>query len=358
MSFVPVHEGTAVHKTNAGDQMKKIKVGVIGAGSWGVNHIEAYRALPDAEVIAVADSLPRRAQEIATTYNIPHWFDNYEDLCSLQELDAVSVVTPESEHVKPVEAAAKQGKHILVEKPAARSVPDVERMITAARVADVILMPGHLLRFDIRYALIREKLENRELGNVVTIQARRNRTKGNFRKYSRAHPVFSVAVHDIDLLLWYAGSQVRRVRGYQRKIQEGQTPDVVWGVLEFASGALGMIETTWLTPDQAGIFSSDILHLITDKGIASLDLVPGGLSFWFETGFHVPDTIGAPRIRGNVQGGLTAELSYFVSCVTRNEKPKVVTAEEALEGIRVAIALVESAEKQEDVVLDQRSEFS
>ncbi len=332
--------------------MRKTKVGVIGVGAWGVNHLEAYSALPHAEVIAVADSSPGRAEGVARSYGIPHWFNSYEELCALSELDAVSVVTPESDHVQPVEAAAKAGKHILVEKPMARAVADIERMITAARRANVILMPGHLLRFDTRYALIKEKLENRELGNVVTIQARRNRTKGNFQKYSRAHPVFSVGVHDIDLLLWYAGSRVKRVRGYQRTVQQGTTPDVMWGVIEFASGALGMIETTWLTPDQVGIFSSDTLHLITDKGIASLDLVPGGLSFWMETGFDVPDTVVAPRIRGTVQGSLAGELSYFVSCAAKGEKPKVVTAEEAMEGIQVAIALVESANRQQDVVLD------
>lgn len=332
--------------------MVKIKVGVIGVGAWGVNHVEAYRALPHAEVFAVADSAPDRAEQIAATYTIPHWFGNYEELCALEELDAVSIVTPESEHLKPVEAATRAGKHILIEKPIARSVSEVEEMIEAARRADVILMPGHLLRFETRYALIKEKLENHELGTVVSIQARRNRTKGNFRKYARAHPIFAVAVHDIDLLLWYAGSRVKRVRAYQRNIQGSQTPDVVWAILEFASGALGIIETTWLTPDQVGIFSSDALHLITDKGIASLDLVPGGLSFWLESGFLVPDVIGAPRIRGTVEGSLAAELSYFVSCVLKKEKPQVVTAEEALEGIRVAVALVESAEKEQDVVLE------
>jgi len=331
-------------------RMNKTRVGVIGVGSWGVNHIEAYRALPHAEVIAVADSSPGRAEEVARTHGIPHWFNNYEELCALREVDAVSVATPESDHVQPVEEAAKAGKHILVEKPIANAVADIERMIAAARRADVILMPGHILRFDTRYALIKEKLESRELGNVVTVQARRNRTKGNFQKYSRTHPLFAVGVHDIDLLLWYTGSKVTRVRGYQRTIQQAPTPDVMWGVIEFTSGALGMIETTWLTPDKVGIFSSDTLHLITDKGVASLDLVPGGLSFWLETGFDVPDTI-APRIRGKVQGSLAAELSYFVSCVAMNEKPTVVTAEEAMEGIQVANALVDSANRQQDVVL-------
>jgi UDP-N-acetylglucosamine 3-dehydrogenase len=332
-------------------QMNRVKVGIIGVGLWGVNHIEAYRGLPHAEVFAVADPAPGRAEAVAKKFNIPHWFENFEDLCAVEQIDAVSIVSPESEHLKPVEAAARTGKHILLEKPVAYSVSDAEKMIAAAKQADVILMPGHLLRFETRYALIKEALNQHDLGSVVSIQARRNRTKGNFKKYARAHPIFAVAVHDIDLLLWYAQSKVRRVRGYQRSIQGGPVPDVVWGMIEFSNGVLGIIETTWLTPDAVGIFSNDALQLIGDKGIARVELVDGGLSFWLENGFSIPDTIGAPRIRGHIEGSLAAELSYFLACVTNGTKPEVVTAEEALEGIRVAVALVESASKEQDVIL-------
>ncbi len=329
--------------------MEKVRVGVIGVGLWGVCHVEAYRALPHAEVVAVADSSAGRAEQVARTYGIPRWFESYEQLCELKEIDAVSIVTPESEHLKPVEAAAAAGKDILVEKPIARSLHDVERMIAVAQEADVILMPGHLLRFETRYALIKEKLDHHELGRVVTIRARRNRTKGNFHKYARAHPVFAVAVHDIDVLLWYTGSVVRRVRGFQRNVQGSNTPDVFWGVVEFADGALGIVETTWLTPDRVGIFSNDALEVVTDQGIAMLDLVPGGLSFWFESGFEVPDVIAAPHIRGSIGGSLAAELTYFVSCVQTGERPQIVTPEEAKQGIRVALALIESAETEKDV---------
>jgi predicted dehydrogenase len=332
--------------------MDRAKVGVIGLGLFGTTHIEAYKGLPYAEVIAVADSAPGRAKEIAKIYNIPRWFENYEELLAIEELDAVSIVTPESAHLAPVEAAARAGKHMLVEKPMAHTVSEVERMIAAAKKADLILMPGHLLRFEPRYATIKEKLLNHELGTIASIQARRNRTKANFRKYAaRAHPIFAAAIHDIDLLLWYAQSSVQRVRGYQRHVQDAEMPDVVWGIIEFSSGALGIIECTWLTPDAAGVFADDALQLITDKGVAKLELVDGGLSLLLESGFNVPDTLGAPQIRGHVEGCLGAELSYFIGCVLTGEKPQVVTAEEAREGIRVAVALVESATKGQDVIL-------
>jgi predicted dehydrogenase len=307
--------------------------------------------MPTAEVFAVADPAPGRAEAIARQFNIPHWSETAEDLCAMDQIDAVSIVSPEAEHLKPVEVAARAKKHILLEKPIAYSPSDAEKMIAVTREAGVILMPGHLLRFEPRYALIKEALDNHELGSVVSIQARRNRTKGTFKKYGRAHPLFAVAVHDIDLLLWYAQSKVRRVRCYQRSVQGGPVPDVVWGIIEFTNGVLGIVETTWLTPDAVGVSSNDALQLITDKGIARLDFVDGGLSFWMENGLTIPDTSVAPRIRGHVEGSLAAELSYFLACVTTGTKPKVVTAEEALEGIRIAAALIESAEKERDVVL-------
>jgi UDP-N-acetylglucosamine 3-dehydrogenase len=332
-------------------ELEKVRVGVIGVGLWGLCHAEAYLGLLNAELVAVADSSPGRAEAVARSLNVPRWFENYEALCELKEIDAVSIVTPESEHLKPVETAAGAGKHILVEKPIARSLTDIDRMIAATEKANVILLPGHLLRFETRYALIKEKLDRHELGRVVTIRARRNRTKGNFQKYARAHPVFAVAVHDIDIALWYIRSRPKRVRGFQRNIQDSVTPDVFWGIIEFTDGALAVIETTWLTPDRAGIFSNDALEVITDQGVAMLDLVPGGLSLWLESGFEVPDIIGAPRIRGSLGGSLAAELAYFVSCVQGLQKPGVVSAEEAKEGIRIALALIQSAETQKDISL-------
>jgi hypothetical protein len=130
------------------------------------------------------------------------------------------------------------------------------------------------------------------------------------------------------------------VRSWERNIAGGPTPDVFWGVVEFDTGVLGIIESTWLTPDPAGIPSDDILHLITDKGVASLDFARDGLSIWTESGYSIPDVTVAPRIRGRVEGALAAELSYFATCVQNHREPQVVRGEDALEGIRIAAARI------------------
>ena len=330
-----------------------VKVAVIGAGRWGSEHLRTYASLPNVEVVAVADNAPERAEQAAKSFGIPHWYTRYEDLCMLEEVQAVSVVTPESDHLRPVLAAAKAGKHILIEKPVAENIAEVQTMIDAAGSGGVILMPGHICLFEMRYALVKEQLEHGKLGRVVSIQARRNRTKENRRLYERAHPVFAAGIHDIDLLLWYANNPVKRVRGYHRNVMGNATPDVFWGMIEFENGLLGSLECNWLTPDAAGVANDDLLQVITDRGIARVDFVNCGFALWKENGAEIPDSCFAPRIRGRVEGALAAELAYFTSCVASGEQPQAVTAQDGLESIRVARALVESAESEQDVVLER-----
>lgn len=327
----------------------RAQVGVIGCGLWGTAHLQAYLRLPHVEVVAVCDASEERARSAANQYGISQWFGRYEDLCALPGLDAVSIVTPEAEHLGPVLAAAQRGLHILVEKPVASEVSEVEKMIEAARAADVILMPGHILRFEPRYAFVKDKLENGGLGAIATIQARRNRTKETRRKYARAHPVFAAAIHDIDIVLWYVESPVKRVRGYHRNIAGNTTPDVFWGILEFENGVLSSIECTWLTPDAAGIPSDDILHVITDRGVASIDFVHTGLMLWKDVGFEVPDVSVAPLLQGTLGGALADELSYFASCALTGKQPEVVTSADAVACVRIAAALLESAEKDQEI---------
>ena len=95
--------------------------------------------------------------------------------------------------------------------------------------------------------------------------------------------------------------------------------------------------------------------MVTDKGVATIDFVHTGLALWKESGFETPDVSIAPEVRGYFEGALAAELSYFTGCVLNGKRPQVVTAEEALESIRVAVALVDSAEKNVEVALDDHA---
>src|SRR5437867_1783223 len=152
-----------------------------------------------------------------------------------------------------------------------------------------------------------------------------------------------------DLMLWYTETKVKRVRGYEGRVEAGSGPDLTWGILEFHGGALGFVQTMWLLPDKAHV-QDDGMQVITTSGVANIT-IHSGLSLWREEGQEIPEVSYEPRLRGSIFGALREELSYFTLCVLEGNHPTVVTAEEGLEAVRTAVALVESAGFDREVQL-------
>jgi predicted dehydrogenase len=333
--------------------MSKARIGLIGAGLFGESHLQAFRAVRAAEIAAVFDTNRTRAQEIAREFAIPRVCESLAEICGIEDLHAIDVVTPEEEHLEPVLQAFAHGKHVFVEKPLATDLGDCSRMIGTAEKTGRYLMVGQILRFETKYAMLRDEVARGGLGRVVSMHARRNRLKSLLPRYGRTHPAIENSIHDIDLMLWYTGARVERVRGYGRKAVATKHPDTFWGVLEFDSGAIGVVETIWLLPQAAGIILDDSFQLVGDKGVGNVRLEPGGLTFWRDQGAETPDFSYDPRVAGAAKGALRDELAYFCECVLEGRAPEVITAREAKRAVRVALALVESAAAGRDVVLEE-----
>jgi predicted dehydrogenase len=331
--------------------MSKIGVGVIGVGAFGEEHVAAYRTLYDVEVVAISDTRESRLQEIASKYGVPNCYSDYKELCARKDIDLVSVVTPEAYHLDPVLAAAREGKHVLLEKPIATSVEDAKQIIEAAANAQVYLMVGHILRFENTYGTVKREIEEGNLGSLVSIHARRNRPKKIYETYSRVCPILLNSIHDIDLCLWYLQDRVKNVRAFTRNIQGGSNPDLNWSFLEFQNGAVACLETHWLIPDRAGIMTNDALQVIGTKGVADIHFVPSALSLWKEDGCESANVTYDAWFNNRVWGAIKEEVSYFVDCVRKREPPTAIKPQEALEALKVALALIRSSKEQRDVSL-------
>lgn len=331
--------------------MKPVRIGLVGCGSFGRSHLEAFRGLAGVEVPAVFDTDVDRARQLAAEFGIPRVCGSLEELCALAELDAVDVVTTEDAHAKPTLHAFAEGKHVFVEKPMALDPGDCELMIQAAETAGRILMVGHILRFETKYRLLKEAVAGGRFGRIVSMHARRNRPKTLLERYQRTHPALENSIHDVDLMLWYTGQRVRRVRGYQRNATGVRHADVFWGIIEFEKETIGVVETIWLLPQQAGVGLDDAFHLVGTRGVGNVRLEPGALTFWTETGFETPDVSYGPLVAGVAGGALREELLYFCECVRNNRPPERITAQEAAYAVEVTRALVESAASGKDISL-------
>jgi UDP-N-acetylglucosamine 3-dehydrogenase len=328
--------------------LDRVNVGLVGSGAFGESHLQGFRAVPSARVAAVFDTDAARARRIAGEFGIPLVCDSLEQICGLPELQAIDVVTPEQTHLEPVRTALAAGKHVFVEKPLATNLGDCSMMIAAARSADRCLMVGHILRFETKYAMLKDEIASGGLGSPVSMHARRNRPKSLLPVYGRTHPALENSIHDIDLMLWYVGLPVRRVRGYSRHATGRKHPDTFWGVIEFEGGAIGVTETIWLLPE-AGVMLDDAFQFIGTEGMANIQLHPGTFAILRESGYRLPDVSYDPRVGGAARGALRDELAYFCECVQENRPAEVITAEEARRAVRVVLALIESAEAGRDV---------
>jgi predicted dehydrogenase len=243
-------------------------------------------------------------------------------------------------------AALEAGKHALVEKPLATADEDALAMMAAARRTGTLLLPAFLLRFDRRYALAAERVA--ALGPVRSAYAWRNFDRGLFRLYSRTHSFIENAIHDIDLLGWLIGSPVVRVTGVCRTNLGLPNPDVNWGLLEYESGAVAALQTTWLYPEQA---HDDLqwnagIQLMADGGVVEVSYDQGGLRANTEaSGILLLDQSAWADVAGEPRGAFGAMLRHVIACLQGRVEYQGATAEDALASMRVARALVASAEQ-------------
>ncbi|MDB6094988.1 MAG: dehydrogenase [Verrucomicrobia bacterium] len=323
---------------------------MVGCGAFGESYLATLAGMTGIEVVAVTDAMPERARRLAKRYSIPNVSPSFQELVARADIDAVCVVTTEDQHFEPVMAALRHGKDVMVEKPMATRLDEAQRMMEAASEHGRVLMPGHLLRFEPRYATVKQQLAEGRLGRVLFLSARRNRTKGQGRIYKRTPLVFETAIHDIDLMLWFTCQKVASVRAWTVAAVAGQEPDLLCAALKFQDGAIGMFHASWLLPDRTAVFD-DHLQVLATAGAANVDLLNAGLTLWPESGPEHPDTSYEPRLHGSIQGALREQLIYFARCCREQRLPTIVSAADGVEAVRVCAALVQSAVEDREIDL-------
>jgi len=345
-------------------QMKEVRVGVIGAGAFGETHSMVYSELPGVTLVAVADLNADRAREVAARFGAESWYDDWAPILERDDIDAVSVVTPEDKHKEPVVEAAKAGKHVLVEKPIATSLEDADAMIRAAEQNGKVLMVGHILRFTPGYVQIKQAIDSGSLGEPIWAYSRRNGSLAQVKRISgRVSAIMFLGIHDIDLLLWYLGGEVERVfcESVRKEVSRSfGVPDFSWILLKFGNGALGSIETGWGLPEKWadwkipgdwGAFAADIeVEVIGTRGAAYFDFPPMMVTGCDSEGFKFPDLIHRPRMHGRTEGAIKIELQHFIDCI-RDGKQPLVSGKDGRRAVEVALAAEKSSKIREPVKL-------
>ncbi len=236
---------------------KKIRYGIIGFGLFAERKIApAIRKSPNSELVAIQKRSIDQARAKAAEHNIPHAFDNAEALVSHNDLDAVFIVSANSEHCRETVTAARHGKHVIVEKPMAIDVAEANQMIEACKEADVRLMVGHMVRLSPVMLRMKELISSGQLGAISHVRTEfmydgreTHRQWLTDRSIAGGGPVFDIGVHCLDTMRAVLEDEVISVKSELRpRPTKTRTESTATISLQFSRGTLGSIFCTYEAP--------------------------------------------------------------------------------------------------------------
>jgi len=338
--------------------MKQVRVAMIGAGIWGATHIRAYCQHASAELVAICDLDEQRSRDAAAQCGTAGHYTSVEEMLAREELDAVSVATPDAAHAEVVIRCAEAGKHVLCEKPLATTVADCQAMIAAARASSVHLMVDWHNRWNPPCCQAREAIAAGELGDVRYIYYRLSDTIYVPTKMlpwaGESSVMLFLGSHALDTVCWFMQARPARVscRRQEGVLQSMGVPtaDMYLTVLDFDNGACAVIENSWILPQSSPALIDHRVEIIGSKGAIYLDpqhcgaiamytgRTPGGFP-----DASLPDVFVAPEVHGRQVGFAVESIYHFVECVRDGKRP-LTSGEDGLVNTKLILAAERSAD--------------
>jgi len=308
----------------------------------------------------VCDIRPDVAEAAATSLGASRTPD-YRTLLEDSSIDAVVITTPEFLHAEQTIAAAEYGKHVLCEKPMARTLAEADAMIEAASTAGVQLMIAHSRRFTERYRRLHALRQDGAVGDVLLVRENERRARSASPQsgvpvpgwrpdpeklttwYAQARyaagTAFHIGVHEMDLLRWFAGSEARSIWMESKIVGVDQeVPDTVAIQIAFENGALGVCDIFTHAP--VGYPNHHEFEVFGTRGmLRSRDFDSLAMTAFDAYGTHYPTATESLLL---VHDAYTLEQRLFFESIL-NGTPVPLDPRESRAALEMAIAAIQSS---------------
>lgn len=300
-----------------------IRVGVVGLGYFGAHHVRHYAAHSGAVLVAVADVDAGRAASVAAERGAVALADHR---AMIGRVDAVSVTAPTSLHHAIAGELVDAGIHVFVEKPITADVASAADLVARAERRDVRLQVGHIERFAPAFRALRERVRA-----PVLIEAVR-RTPWSGRALD-VDVVLDLMIHDIDLVLTLAGSEVTSVAATGVSVATRHN-DVVEARVTFANGIVATLATSRVAagPERSVAVTEAGRRLMADLAKPELTIVSAAAG----------GGIAEERIALDRADNLAAEVDAFLASVASGDPPPV-DGRAGLDALKLAESILEAA---------------
>ena len=314
---------------------KNIKVAVIGAGMMGKNHMKTYKSLNGVELVGVYDIFPEAAKAAAETFGI-RAFSSMEEVA--ENVDAVSVVTTSVTHADVGEFFLNKGIHCMMEKPLACTEEECQRLISAAAKNNVVLLVGHIERFNPAVEQMGKLLSDTSKIRSLTAQ----RMSAASGRITDVDVSMDLMIHDVEVIQSLVKSPVVNIQAASVKTKESPMgKDYITALLEFENGATANITASRIT--QARVRT---LTVTTDTNYIDMDFINQSINVHSQGRMPYVNPENIPEwmnygLKGSVEQlfiptnqPLSAELNHFLSCVRGEATPRI-TGQNALDALPV-----------------------
>lgn len=234
-------------------KMKKVRIGLLGAGRIGKLHGENLaHAVPEAELYAVADPFMNdETRAWAADMGIAHCYDDPEYIFGDPTIDAVFICSSTNTHAEFIMRAAQAGKHIFCEKPIDTDLKKIEQALLAVEKAGVKLQVGFVRRFDHNHKKVRDTVASGRLGMPHLIKVTSRDPDHQPMSYIEVSGgiFMDMTIHDFDMVRYLAGSEVSEVMAYGAALSGAgydryDDVDTAIVMMKFENGALGVIDNS------------------------------------------------------------------------------------------------------------------
>lgn len=316
--------------------MENIKIGVIGAGNMGRNHIRLTAEIPEFELIGIFDT-NRETKRVAEQYNVQYFPELDELLSSVQ---AVVIASPSSTHLQTALRVSEKGLHALVEKPLGLDSQDAKAICDAFQKSKTVLAVGHVERFNPVVSEVEKMIESEK---IIAINTRRFSPKDT--RINDADVLQDLLIHDLDIVLnGLNKSKIKKLHANGRTAYNERLVDYVHSIVEFENGVLATLEASRTTEDKIRE-----INIHTVNSFIRMDLLNKTLTITRRTNYkldmgynptyrqeNITEKVFIPMVEP-----LRAELLNFAESI-RNTHPPRAGGEKAL----YVLSVIDEMKKQ------------
>jgi len=325
---------------------RSARLAVVGLGGWGKNVARAFSSVRGGELVRLCDEDEARLASQLRLYPQACPAASYSQVLSDDAVDAIVLATPAPLHYPMARQALLAGKHVFVEKPMTLTTADAEDLVRLSDRLGLKLMVGHLLEYHPAVEMIKREIDSGRLGEIHYMYSQRLNL-GVVRSSENAF--WSLAPHDISVVLYLFGSEPHRVTASGECYLQPGIEDVVFANLHFPDGRMAQIHVSWLDPNKERrmvvVGSRKMLVFDDMQAAEKIRIYDKGASVHLDDN-GAAQTIGVrhgdiyiPHISSREPLGLEAQ--HFVDCILDDRTPR----SDGRDGLRV-VRILEQVDRR------------